>query len=449
MATLVLLSFIFQRNSHVLNSLGIAGIVWLIISPTSLFTPGFQLSFAATFGIIALHPIFSSLYMPSSADPVIQFLTRVPVTSFYVSLSGFIATVPVLVYHFGRISLYGLIANILAVILMGCAMNTFFIGIVLQLVWEPLSAIFMRITEFLLTILSKIAEFSHFISFSSIKVPVVFREYFYMYTLFFLGLILVNKKHRINYLYRAAPFLLLLVPAIIFIHSFNPHTEITFFSTKKGSVTGIKFPNNNIWLVGSAPHGPYSNPFINAVEPWLHHTMIKKFDAILLPSTPQNIIHDLDPILAEYRPNTIISCRKPDNEILHENFQSFLHNYHVDNLEAHNRWRFIPAMNCTCFIYIEECENKWYEECSPAMVKFSIGNIKMLFSETEPISLPQNNEYDIIKTKDSIYINSINSFNDNEGKNIFTSYSVESDGAVSVNIKNKRIKKVSTMSRLF
>lgn len=95
-ATIMLGAKIFQRNYSSINSLGVAGILWLFFSPTDLFSVSFQLSFCATFVIITIIPLlqkpedssypkyyrllFKAITLPSAATVFILIFTY-PITA--------------------------------------------------------------------------------------------------------------------------------------------------------------------------------------------------------------------------------------------------------------------------------------------------------------------------------------------------------------------------------
>src|SRR6185503_10915191 len=56
MGLLLLLSVLLERESQVMNALALAALLLLLWDPGDLHDPGFQLSFAATAGIIHLGP---------------------------------------------------------------------------------------------------------------------------------------------------------------------------------------------------------------------------------------------------------------------------------------------------------------------------------------------------------------------------------------------------------
>jgi ComEC/Rec2-related protein len=121
MATLVCLSPLVQRTTHALNTLGLAGILWLVWSPLSLLTPSFQLSFVATAAIIIVFPLAREATEHfTKSIPIVDNLCQV----LLVTLAAMVGTIPVVIYHFGVVSLYGIGANLLGSALLSAIMWT-------------------------------------------------------------------------------------------------------------------------------------------------------------------------------------------------------------------------------------------------------------------------------------------------------------------------------------
>lgn len=104
MMTVFLIARLVQRHRVPYNSLSIAAIVILIFKPYNLFSPGFQLSFAAVLAILLLaerlNPIEPRKYRLHSAVSLIT-----------VSFSAMLGTVVVSVYYFHTIPLLFLTVN--------------------------------------------------------------------------------------------------------------------------------------------------------------------------------------------------------------------------------------------------------------------------------------------------------------------------------------------------
>jgi competence protein ComEC len=104
MAVLVLAAQLLEREASVLNSLALAALVIMAVRPADLHDPGFQLSFAATAGLV-LAP------MPRN-----RFAAAVAV-----SAAAQLAVLPIGLAHFNQISTIGVLANLGVVPLAGLA----------------------------------------------------------------------------------------------------------------------------------------------------------------------------------------------------------------------------------------------------------------------------------------------------------------------------------------
>jgi competence protein ComEC len=104
MGVLVLGAILLEREAAVLNSLALAALAVLSFRPADLLDPGFQLSFAATGGIV-LAPLPRGVLLGALG----------------VSAAAQLAVLPVTLTHFNQISTIGVIANLAVVPLAGVA----------------------------------------------------------------------------------------------------------------------------------------------------------------------------------------------------------------------------------------------------------------------------------------------------------------------------------------
>lgn len=115
MVAVMLVAVLFDRRALSLRSVAIAAALLLLVQPETLLEPGFQMSFSATVALVAgfgaLRGRFRHGAMPGWLTPVFTLV-------FSSALAGF-ATAPFAAAHFNRIADYGLLANLLAVPLMG------------------------------------------------------------------------------------------------------------------------------------------------------------------------------------------------------------------------------------------------------------------------------------------------------------------------------------------
>lgn len=113
MAAVMLVAVLADRRAISLRSVAIAALIVLVLEPESLVEPGFQMSFGATVALIV------SFQPWQRVQAHVPKLLRPAAMLFLSSLAAGTATAPIAAAHFNRIADYGLLANLVAVPLMG------------------------------------------------------------------------------------------------------------------------------------------------------------------------------------------------------------------------------------------------------------------------------------------------------------------------------------------
>ena len=117
MAGLYLTAVYVGRQATAYVSLCASGLLLTMIQPFTLWDVGFQLSFASTMGLILFTPILEQLFerglvriLPQErAKKVVRYLNDLLI----VTLAAQILTLPLILHHFGRLSLIAPLANLL------------------------------------------------------------------------------------------------------------------------------------------------------------------------------------------------------------------------------------------------------------------------------------------------------------------------------------------------
>jgi competence protein ComEC len=97
------------QGTHGLNGIFVSALILLVIQPTRLMEPGFQLSYAAILGIVAIYPFFRSLF--SLKYRLLKWLWEAAA----VSLAAQLFTAPLIIYYFHQLPVYSLLTSILAI----------------------------------------------------------------------------------------------------------------------------------------------------------------------------------------------------------------------------------------------------------------------------------------------------------------------------------------------
>ncbi len=111
MMVVILVAVLLERRAFSMRSVAMSATILLVVQPESLIDPGFQMSYAATVGLIAAFEALSGLRGKLWHPP------RWIATGATLVMSSFVAgaaTAPFGAAHFDRMSSYGLLANVLA-----------------------------------------------------------------------------------------------------------------------------------------------------------------------------------------------------------------------------------------------------------------------------------------------------------------------------------------------
>lgn len=115
MAVTALAGFLIGRRQSGINALGFTAALMCLVNPLLLWDVSFQLSFAATFGLVLFAEplrtwLDSQLLARLAEDRAVKVSTPI-YQYFLLTLAAQVMTIPIIAYHFGRISLSSLLAN--------------------------------------------------------------------------------------------------------------------------------------------------------------------------------------------------------------------------------------------------------------------------------------------------------------------------------------------------
>ncbi|MBN1366273.1 MAG: DNA internalization-related competence protein ComEC/Rec2 [Syntrophaceae bacterium] len=310
MAFIFLSALLFGKQNDLYNTLALAGLIILVISPEALFDISFQLSFMSVLAIIFIVPRFSnSLPEKISILPFwIQSIIRYTYLTIIVCIAATIGTLPLIIYYFHRVSCVAIIANIIAVPLLGTltlAVSMFFILFSFSPV---ISGFFVQLATFFtqvsITIISKLAALP-FSSISLIKPNMIEIAAFYL--LIFLVIRLIDEKKKRNikdefspFRFTAIKYLLIFVVLFfaadityfIFKDKLSSDLQITIIDVGQGNSTLVQFPKGENMLIDG---GGFLNCSFDVgkcvVAPFLYKMRISKIStAVLSHPDPDHLL---------------------------------------------------------------------------------------------------------------------------------------------------------------
>ena len=119
MMSIVLIAVMLDRPALTMRNVALAALAILIVSPESLFDPSFEMSFAAVVGLVALYEWLSNRHRDGlrDASPVWRSVHRGAILAGGAAATTLVAgtaIAPFALYHFHRMTHYGLVANLIA-----------------------------------------------------------------------------------------------------------------------------------------------------------------------------------------------------------------------------------------------------------------------------------------------------------------------------------------------
>lgn len=269
MAVMLLISDSLRRDNDSLTSLGTAFFLILLISPYSLWDTGFQLSVAATLGIILFNKKISRR---------LDFISFAPVKELAaVSLAAVSLTLPITMHSFYQVIIIGLLMNLLAVPLLPFIMG----GGILTVIFAgfaPLAALFSGITDAMLSIIIYSSRIMMYVPFSHIETGSYTDLFIVLYFIVF-AYILIRKIEKLKKLVLILPLIFSTIILIfLFINYQNLNDmNVNFLNVGNGSCTIITIRGKSIMLDASGKNGSVKNTVI----PFLKREGIAKLNAVI------------------------------------------------------------------------------------------------------------------------------------------------------------------------
>jgi competence protein ComEC len=274
MALAFLVGKLLWKDVHLLNTISISAFILLVANPSSLFDPGFQLTFAATLSIIVFYP------------RLFRFFPRLPLQISeltVMSVTACLGVLPVLVVYFNRVTFASLILNIGAVPLIGLVMGAGYAFFPVAFAAPFLAAPMAAGLEALIRIFSWLTHLLDAVPFLSYRVPTppgfVVAGYFA-----FLLLIQVPSKFKKMKPFAFAGFASFFLALIFYpFPSRSQGLKVTFLDVGQGDSILIEFPGSKKMLVdgGGFPESSF-DVGERVVSPFLWRKGIKHIDILVM-----------------------------------------------------------------------------------------------------------------------------------------------------------------------
>ena len=287
---------LFQKTKNSINALGVALIFILLFNPEQAFHAGFQLSAAATLGIL----LGQRIKLPDFNGKIGKFFSSFFIESSFITLCATLSTLPLLVFHFQAFSPISWLGNLAVVPLVGLGMQA---GVLSFAGVHPfVCQIFADSATILLRSASAITAFLAENPYASYTVgpwplPLLF-------AVSALVVLLPFIKGQNTWGCRLAIFCLFFcscffVGAEIKKNLF-PSWSATFLDVGQGDSILLKSPSGRFYLVDTGPPLRKRSMARDKIIPFFRSQGISKIDAIIISHPHLDHYGNMEDILKEF-----------------------------------------------------------------------------------------------------------------------------------------------------
>ncbi len=273
---------LLQRKTDLLHSLALAALLILVSNSNQLFEVGFQLSFAAVFGIYWFNqPILK--YLPKPKNNFQNFMANV----FSISISAQLGTLPLVIYYFHQYSPISIIANLILIPFAELVIVFSLLMVILissSLTFSWLNYLYDEIISFTLKVIHFFASAD---SVMQRMIPMTLLEVLVLYVLFYF-LRFAIQRFNIKNVAKVFYFLLLFV-ALRFMLNYKSQklSEVFVHQFFKEEIISVKNETEVIFYTPENANQEKIKQYI--IEPYLTSRRTKKFSVVIVPTEISSI----------------------------------------------------------------------------------------------------------------------------------------------------------------
>jgi len=334
MTTVFIFAIIFDRPANLINHIFLAALLILAWEPTALFTASFQLSFSAVISIALIYPLLVSIIFQNQPDflsgilqinsttenLLSEYLITFPTKFLKWLLAGIIlttaamlGTLPLLLFHFNRISLVAPFSNLIVEPLI-CSWSLI-VGIIACsfIPLSPLTAGFLfKAGAFGLTFSEKICALFSSLSFASLRLPSPSPLEITIFYIFLFSVVMSfhlqkTRRRLAAFIAVVSLFCLLTAPAVSTIDArVSTSTSVSVLDVGHGSAIVLQLPHNRTILIdGGGAAGDNFNIGERVIAPFLWKKKVSRLDSVVISHPHADHYNGLPFILSHFHPSIL------------------------------------------------------------------------------------------------------------------------------------------------
>lgn len=321
MAIVLLGGTILERRLNIYNSLAVAALIILLYDARFLFHSGFQLSFIAVISIVALYPQIMKIneVLPKSLKSCL--LLQKLLMLFAISISAAIGTLPFTSYYFGKISIIGIVANLVIIPLMTLVLALGLTVTIFSFLNDFVTSFFAESTKFFTYILLVLVDYFGNLKFSHINEKFSFEAG----VLYYIVILFLFSATREIFLKRILIAVFLVTNLTLYIDLFRSEKlKIIFFDVGQGDAALIRTPDGENILIDAGAKTAYRDVAERFIVPYLKRNNINKLDLMINSHPHSDHIGGMPYILRSMKVNRVVDAGSAESTIFYLEYKKLI-----------------------------------------------------------------------------------------------------------------------------
>jgi len=322
MGETALVGLLFGKEGEIYTSLGLSALILMIFDPLIIFDLGFQLSFAATWGLVYLAKKIEGWLgtFPRFQSGVLSIFPSV----ISVSLAPILATTPITLYNFNQFSIVALLVNTIVMPWVEILTVLGFVSTFLGAFFLPAAAILNGTLLLILKLFNEIVYTFCALPGACLYFPA---PPFFWVLIYYAGLVaivegLLNKKNlKLTGLFLVAVF--------FWTAAFSPTAAIkgltvSVIDVGQGDSILVESPSGQTMLIDGGPKYKRGDAGRRYVLPYLHKKGINKLDIVVLTHPHDDHVGGLPSVLKDLPVGLVLDSGQPHTSRVYLDFLSLI-----------------------------------------------------------------------------------------------------------------------------
>ncbi len=281
-----MLAILLRRKKDFLTTMAVAAAAVTLLNPYSLFDVSFQLSFAATLGIV---------YLANPIKKLIDFLPDMLAEIIAMSVAANIATLPIVVWYFSDVSVIAVLTNVIVVPFVNILfIGTFFmaaLGGIFPPIGNVLGFLLGTLANMILYLVEQLAALPY-ATISLPQPPMIVNVYYYAIVF---AIWMLTERRRVTEMKLLLCCTIALMVSFCLVQYWTADTvRLEFINVGQGDSCMVRMPNRHYILIDTGEKG---NGSTNNVVDYLKKRGIYTLDCIYISHADSDHSGGLEEVL--------------------------------------------------------------------------------------------------------------------------------------------------------